>query len=221
MLNPISIILASNSPRRRELLSLTGWSFISLPADINESPKKGEKPDVYVTRLAREKALACRADLPGIVLAADTIVVHDNQLLGKPGDAADARHMLMALRGRDHTVMTAICLLDTGSGQLEEELCVSTVPMRSYSDQELEEYVMSGDPLDKAGAYAIQHAGFHPVENFHGCFASVMGLPLCHLKRLAARFGLSVSSNMVQDCEKSNLYLCPIHCLVEEGAAVG
>jgi len=218
---PTSIILASNSPRRRELLSLTGWSFVSLPADIDESPEIDEKPEAYVIRLAQEKALACQSIKPGVILAADTIVVLDNQLLGKPDSTEDARRMLKALRGRDHRVMTGISLLDTETGRLENELCISIVPMRNYSDRELEEYVMSGDPLDKAGAYAIQHTVFHPVENFRGCFASVMGLPLCHLQRLADRFGLSVSGSLVPECEKLNRYICPIHHQIKEGAAVG
>ena len=110
---PTSIILASNSPRRRELLSLTGWSFVSLPADIDESPEIDEKPEAYVIRLAQEKALACQSIKPGVILAADTIVVLDNQLLGKPDSTEDARRMLKALRGRDHRVMTGISLLDT------------------------------------------------------------------------------------------------------------
>ncbi len=221
MLNPIHVILASNSPRRRELLTLTGWSFSSRPANIDETPRPGEKPAAYVTRLAQEKALACAMDGTGLVLAADTIVVFEDRLLGKPVDSDDARRMLEALRAKKHRVMTAISLLDLATGRLENELCVSIVPMRRYSDSEIDKYVMSGDPLDKAGGYAIQHAGFHPVGNFQGCFASVMGLPLCHLKRLAARYSLTVSNSMVSDCERANRYDCPIHNLVEQGAIVG
>lgn len=221
MLNPIHVILASNSPRRRELLTLTGWSFSSRPANIDETPRPEEQPAAYVTRLAREKALACKMETPGLVLAADTIVVYDDRLLGKPVDTDDARRMLETLRGKNHKVMTAICLLDSKISRLENELCVSIVPMRRYSESEIEQYVMTGDPLDKAGGYAIQHAAFHPVENFRGCFASVMGLPLCHLKRLAARYGLPVSNNLVAGCERTNQYDCPIHSLVEQGEDIG
>jgi predicted house-cleaning NTP pyrophosphatase (Maf/HAM1 superfamily) len=93
--------------------------------------------------------------------------------------------------------------------------------MRQYSDNEIAAYIKSGDPLDKAGAYAIQNGGFHPVENFNGCFASVMGLPLCHVSRLAAKFNLASSSDMVAGCESINRYICPIHAKVESGADVG
>jgi len=218
---PPFVILASNSPRRRELLSLTGWSFISSPANIDETPLAGEKPDSYVGRLAREKALSCRTKQSGLILAADTIVVDAGQLLGKPANAADAACMLRQLRGHTHQVMTAFALLDRASNHLEQGICVTDVPMRRYSDDEIQAYIDTGDPLDKAGAYAIQHAGFHPVEKFQGCFSSVMGLPLCHIARLAARFDLPVSTDMVAGCEKTNRYTCPIHMLVVGGAEIG
>ncbi len=217
----MSVVLASNSPRRRELLSLTGWSFVSLPANIDESPLTGEEPDSYVLRLATQKAKACDVNDKSIILAADTVVVDGNQLLGKPANPAEARRMLVQLRGRDHRVMTALTLFETGSGQMESELCVSTVPMRNYADREMDDYIQSNDPLDKAGAYAIQHPGFHPVEGFHGCFASVMGLPLCHLKRMAAGFGLPVSPDMVHNCERLNRYACPIFDQVAQGVDIG
>jgi predicted house-cleaning NTP pyrophosphatase (Maf/HAM1 superfamily) len=129
--------------------------------------------------------------------------------------------MLRRLRGHEHSVMTAVALLDRSSGQIEHDVCVTTVPMRDYSDAELLSYVESDDPMDKAGAYAIQHAGFHPVENFKGCFASVMGLPLCHIKRLAGCYDLPVSPDLVAECERINRYACPIHHQVESGLTVG
>ncbi len=216
-----SIVLASNSPRRQELLSLTGWIFTSSPANIDETPRVDEQPEAYVTRLAREKALACSAGTGNLILAADTIVVDDNELLGKPVDPTDARRMLTQLRGHAHRVMTAIALYDRSMEKMEMELCVTAVPMRNYTDDEIERYIESGDPLDKAGAYAIQHQGFHPVEEFHGCFASVMGLPLCHLKRMSARMGVEVSRELVQNCEKLNQYICPIYQQVEKGVEIG
>ncbi|HEX7555258.1 MAG TPA: Maf family protein [Leptolinea sp.] len=217
----MQIILASNSPRRRELLSLTGWKYSVSPANIDESPRKGEKPEAYVLRLAAEKAAACQTDSLGLILAADTIVVENDQLLGKPEDPADAIRMLQQLRGHAHKVMTAISLYDRKSNRIEKELCITDVPMRDYTDEDVAAYVKSGDPLDKAGAYAIQHKGFHPVEDFHGCFASVMGLPLCHLRRLAARFDLPVASTLVEECERVNHYACPIYRQVENGVEIG
>ncbi len=215
------IILASNSPRRQDLLSLTGWYYVSVPANIDETPRAGESPKSHVSRLAEEKALACQTTRKGLILAADTIVVDGERILGKPVDQADASRMLLLLRGRVHRVMTAIALFDRETGRLERDLCVTEVPMRQYTDDEIAVYIKSGDPLDKAGGYAIQHSGFHPVENFNGCYASVMGLPLCHVSRLAARFNLASSPDMVEGCESINRYICPIHKKVESGAEVG
>lgn len=218
---PKQLVLASNSPRRRELLTLTGWTFSVSPADIDETPCPGEKPFDYVSRLAHEKALACREQGAEMVLAADTIVVENGELLGKPAFRSDAFRMLRRLRGHEHSVMTAIALYNRSSGRFEQDVCVTTVPMRDYSDAEILHYVESDDPMDKAGAYAIQHTGFHPVENFRGCFASVMGLPLCHIRRLAEGFGMTVSPNLVTLCEQVNRYACPIYRQVEGGMTIG
>ncbi|HEX7557328.1 MAG TPA: Maf family protein, partial [Leptolinea sp.] len=127
----------------------------------------------------------------------------------------------LQLRGHIHQVMTAIGLLDPVSNLLEQELCCTDVQMRDYSDAEITTYVASGNPLDKAGAYAIQHTGFHPVENFCGCFASVMGLPLCHLKRMAAKKNLPAAQNMAEKCQQINNYACPIFQQVEAGYEIG
>ncbi len=160
---PDQIILASNSPRRQELLLLTGWIYSTSPANIDESARMAETPKEYVRRLAQEKAADCKAETAGLILAADTIVVDNNQLLGKPLDQADAVRMLRQLRGHVHQVITAIVLFDRTSNRMKQELCVTDVQMRQYTDEEIEVYVQSGDPLYKAGAYAIQHNGFHPV----------------------------------------------------------
>lgn len=215
------IVLASNSPRRKELISLTGWICSVSPADIDETPRPGEIPEAYVYRLAKEKATTCKSETRELILAADTIVVDGNQLLGKPRNREDARCMLQQLRGHTHQVMTAVVLFDLVTGRLEEELCRTNVPMRNYSDAEINTYIASGDPLDKAGAYAIQHDGFHPVENFCGCFASVMGLPLCHIKWMAKRFGRPVSDSLVSECQRVNHYPCPIFKQVADGAEIG
>ena len=188
----VSLVLASNSPRRRELLRLTGWAFRVQVANIDETILPGEGPQEYVLRLAQEKATKIAQDsVPGeIVLAADTTVVEAGDILGKPSQAEDAARMLRRLRGHVHQVITALAVLRAQDGCMVTEVCVSDVPMRAYSDLEIEAYVASGDPLDKAGAYGIQNQDFHPVDSMHGCFASVMGLPMCHLVRALRRLGL-------------------------------
>ncbi len=218
-----TIILASNSPRRRQLLAWTGWSFQVSPVDIDETPSPDEPPGAYVSRLARTKAEAgasqARSDV--LVLAADTIVADDQVLLGKPSGPEEAVKMLRRLRGRSHQVYTAIHLISTGNGQTTADRCCANVPMRAYTDQEIAAYVRSGDPLDKAGAYAIQHAGFHPVENFHGCFACVVGFPLCHLTRSMARLGFSPMNDVPTTCQANMNYQCPVFEAILRGKEMG
>jgi septum formation protein len=206
-----NLILASNSPRRKELLGLLDWPFEVIPADIDESRRPDELPVDYVKRLAYEKAQAVASHDDGLVLAADTIVVDEDELLGKPVDESDARRMLVQLRGRVHQVYTGIALIDTGSGASFNDVCRTDVPMRDYTDVEIETYIATGDPLDKAGAYAIQHKGFHPVEKLAGCYASVMGLPLCHLAVGLRHFGIDVSSSLPADCQVLLDYQCPVY----------
>jgi MAF protein len=212
-------LLASNSPRRREMLGWLGWSFTVCPADIDESPLPGEAPEPYVMRLAGSKALAALPNAKDgqTVLAADTIVADGDALLGKPASADEAAAMLRQLRGRSHRVCTAIALiLPENRGKVHRSLCVSQVPMRNYTDEEIAAYVASGDPLDKAGAYAIQHSGFHPVEDFSGCFASVMGLPMCHLWLASGQ-----QANTPAICRSKLGYDCPISSAVLRGEALG
>ncbi len=217
------LVLASNSPRRKELLALGGWKFTVRASSVDESPIAGETAGDYVLRLAVSKARACAAGAgPGeIILAADTTVVLDGALLGKPADAAEAAGMLRKLRGRRHQVCTGLALLGTGSGNLATDLCVTDVPMRAYSDAEIEAYAASGDPLDKAGAYAIQHAGFHPVEGLAGCYASVMGLPLCHLVRSLRKLGQSSRADVPVQCQSALDYACPVSAAVLRGEQAG
>ena len=203
------IVLASNSPRRRELLSLLGFDFVADPADIDESQLSGESPPDYVSRLAWEKAQAIAARRSGLVIAADTIVVDGEELLGKPQDELDAWRMLLQLRGRTHQVYTGLAILDSRTGESFIDICRTDVPMRNYSEDEIEAYIASGDPMDKAGAYAIQHAGFHPVEGLTGCFASVMGLPLCHLVVGLQQFGFSIPEDLGIRCQAVFNYVCP------------
>ena len=204
------LILASNSPRRRELIALFGWPFVVIPADIDESRLVGESPLNYVQRLACEKAQAIAASETGLIVAADTIVADGDELLGKPVDDDDARRMLVQLRGRTHQVYTGIALIDTRSGRSINDICRTDVPMRNYLDGEIKDYIATRDPMDKAGAYAIQHAGFHPVTGLTGCYASVMGLPLCHLMRGFLKLGYSPPEDLPESCQVLLKYRCPI-----------
>jgi MAF protein len=217
------LVLASNSPRRRELLALGGWMFHTRPADVDESQRPGEEPGAYVLRLAESKARTCAASAhPDLVIvAADTTVASGNAILGKPKDMAEAVEMLKALRGRSHQVYTGIAVLRMSDGRLVTDLCITDVPMRAYRDDEIEAYVATGDPLDKAGAYAIQNAGFHPVEALRGCYACVMGLPLCHLARSLQKIDIAPRYDIAEECQSALKYACPISAAVLRGEKVG
>jgi septum formation protein len=247
-------VLASGSPRRRELLASLGIAFTVIKPDIDETQRAGEAPLVYVRRLSIEKAQAV-ADLTPhqvdssstptplrtrrgdggevdrgqsvivlaadtvVILAADTIGVLDGEILGKPVDADDARAMLRRLRGRNHIVCTALTLTSPltplsarGEGSLHEsrspspftkrglggevltELTLTTVTMRDYSDTEIDAYIATGDPFDKAGSYAIQHEGFRPVARIDGSYSNVVGLPLETLRAMLARIAYPLPS---------------------------
>ncbi len=162
------LVLASQSPRRRQLLAALGLTFALDAADVDETPLPGEAPDALACRLCRAKAAAVTKRHPGAtILAADTMVALDGLLLGKPADEFEATAMLRRLRGRTHQVYTAVCVAHEGA--LSARLSVSDVTMRAYSDAEIAAYVATGDPLDKAGAYAIQHPLFSPVAAWDGC----------------------------------------------------
>jgi septum formation protein len=173
----MALVLASSSPRRQELLHTAGIAFVVDPADLPESQRAGEEPLAFALRMAREKAQAVFARRPNdVVLGADTIVVVDGKVLGKPSDAEDAARMLRLLSGRSHEVTTAVCLLGP---RLEE--CASettTVTMTPISEAEIEDYVASGEPLDKAGAYAVQGRASRWVSRIEGCYFNVVGLPV-------------------------------------------
>jgi septum formation protein len=183
-----SLVLASASPRRRELLGQLGLRFTVAAADIDETPRPDEAPEAYVLRLAREKARAVASRFPGAwVLAADTTVVLGRELLGKPRDAAEAREMLSRLSGRTHEVHTGVAL----AGRAEEALVVRTrVTFRTLGPEEIAWYASSGEPLDKAGAYAVQGKGGFLVEALEGSPTNVIGLPLGETLALLARAGV-------------------------------
>jgi septum formation protein len=219
----LPLILASNSPRRRELLSLTGLAFEIFPVMIDETPRNNELPESYVMRISEEKAVAAaeKSKKNGILISADTIVVDQGRIIGKPQDENHARQILHGLRDHSHVVHTALIVYNLSTTGMEKDLCSSRVPMRNYSDDEIDDYISSGDPMDKAGAYAVQHAGFHPVVNFKGCFASVMGFPLCHLARTFRRMNISISSEIASICQKHLNYACPIFSEVLDGKLIG
>jgi MAF protein len=206
------IVLASNSPRRRELFALTNLPFIVSVADVDETPLENEPPADYVLRLAESKARATagRAGADQTVLAADTTVVDGRDILGKPVDGAEAFAMLTRLRGRTHQVYTGLALLRLRDGLLLKDLSITDVPMRDYTDDEIRAYIATGDPLDKAGAYAIQHEQFHPVEHMRGCHAGVMGLALCHVTRMLRKLDIAVHTDVPSACQKHLDYACPV-----------
>ena len=210
-----SILLASASPRRRALIQLLGLPVQTTAVDLDEVALPGEQAGEMAQRLSLEKARTAASHfLPPaswILLASDTVVSLDGEPLGKPRDAAEARSMLRRLRGRMHQVYTAITLIDLQTDRSFTMLAASAVPMRAYTDDEIEVYIASGDPFDKAGAYAIQHDGFHPVENFRQCYANVMGLPLCHVVRSLRQLGIEVPNEVPALCQAQLGYDCPVY----------
>jgi septum formation protein len=201
--------LASASPRRRQLFSLLEVPFVVAEANVDEEIEEGESPQEMVCRLSLAKARAVALSYPeNLIVAADTIVVLNGVVLGKPADEAEAVAMLRRLRGRKHTVLSGVTVYHPASGRAITELAESVVWMRAYADEEMTRYAASGDPLDKAGAYAIQHQNFNPVERIGGCYAGVMGLPLCHLARALAKLGLTLPVDVPQVCQGFTGYRC-------------
>jgi septum formation protein len=182
------LVLASASPRRRELLGGLGLRFEVRAADVDETPHPNEEPGAYVLRLAREKAQA--AARPGeLVLAADTTVVIDGEILGKPLDDEDAARMLRLLAGREHEVLTGVALFEADPGRLAARVNRSGVRMAPLSEAEIDWYVATGEPRDKAGAYAIQGLGALFVDAVSGNYSNVVGLPVPTVYRLFAELG--------------------------------
>jgi nucleoside triphosphate pyrophosphatase len=175
------LVLASQSPRRRELLATAGIPFTVRAREVEEIRAPGEQPDAYARRLARAKAEAAWEDRDEIVLGADTIVVLDQSVLEKPRDAADARTMLRRLSGREHTVITGICLRHPGG--LLVDSSATRVRFMPLTDTEIDAYAATGEPMDKAGAYAIQGLASKFVERVEGCYFNVIGLPLSQVYR--------------------------------------
>jgi len=176
----MKLILASSSPRRAEILANAGLPFSVLSSAVDESPYPGEAPAALVQRLANAKAdlVTARAVGPAIILAADTVVVLDDKILGKPSSTEDARHMLQQLSGRTHTVLTGVALVRLPDGERRQFIESTLVHFRLITDEELSSYLATGEPYDKAGAYAIQGQAGRYIPRIEGCYFNVVGLPL-------------------------------------------
>lgn len=214
------LILASGSQRRQEFFRELGLACMVIVADIDETPLPAEHPGAMTCRLAEEKAravalrigqveTASQAGEAGtLIVASDTTVALGDEIYGKPSDADDARRMLRDLRARSHQVISAVSVLHLPSDRQATRVNTTTVAMRDYSDAEIDAYVLSGDPLDKAGAYGIQARDFNPAERLAGCYAGVMGLPLADLADLLAEFSVSVHASIPAVCGLYNTFAC-------------
>ena len=186
----MNVILASQSPRRRELLGLTGLAFTVRVADIDETMDENAAPFDEVARLSREKAMAVPREEDDVVIAADTIVVCDGQKLGKPADEADAFRMLSMLSGRDHQVMTGLTVLRGDKAVTHTE--VTDIHFRDLTPGEIRAYIATKEPMDKAGAYGIQGGAALFVDGLKGDYFNVVGLPVCRLAMILRGFGLPI-----------------------------
>ncbi len=187
------LILASGSPRRRELFALLGLPFQVFAPRTEEIITEGEEPREAALRLALAKAKKVASHPPDrIIVSADTLVVCGDRVLGKPRDEEEASAVLQALRGKRHRVISGVVILDALNGEVVEEVAETVVWMRNYTTSEITCYISRGEPFDKAGGYAIQDGEFRPAARVEGCYANVMGLPLCHLYRGLRRMGLSI-----------------------------
>lgn len=208
----VKIILASASPRRQQMLSWILPEFESIPADIDETPLLGELPVPYCQRMAVGKTLHCAENEPDAdyVIGSDTTVYINHQILGKPKNEEHAREMLQLLNGKEHLVCTAVALACRIGGKLRVLHTVSetVVRFRDMSRDDILDYVASGDPMGKAGAYAIQNREYHPVESIRGCYAGVMGLPLCHVSFLFHQFGYDTFPQIRSACTAGTKYPC-------------
>ncbi len=215
-----ALILASGSQRRQRFLTDLGLSFQVIVADVDETPHKDENPTAMTCRLAETKAQAVAAQLPAdvrphLIIASDTTVALGDTIYGKPVDSADAARMLQDLRGRAHDVISALCLLHTPDGRMTTRTSRTIVAMRNYTDAEIAAYVVTGDPMDKAGAYGIQSRDFNCARSVEGCYATVMGMPLKDLQAMLAAYGVVVPVPVVEVCGRFNPFSC---CAVRPGA---
>ncbi|HEY8477364.1 MAG TPA: Maf family protein [Chloroflexota bacterium] len=197
----LTLVLASASPRRRELLARLGFPLQVVVPGVPERILPGEDPARAAERLAREKAVAVAGAVGDrLVVAADTVVVDDGTPLGKPRTPSEAEAMLRRLRGRWHRVVTGVAVLDVAARRCYLGSVTTWVRMRAYADEELQAYVASGEPMDKAGGYAIQDERFRPVEAVRGCYANVVGLPLCQVVAGLRALGVDLPASAEGSC---------------------
>ena len=212
----IEFILASQSPRRRELLSLCGYPFQVMAADVDETIVHIPDPAENTIKTAQLKAeaIANNQSETGtgrvIIVAADTTVALENQMLGKPADPGEARRMLRVLRGIEHKVYTGMVLIEVETREEITGVHAASVFLRHYTDKEIDRYIASGDPLDKAGAYAIQHPRFRPADSLNGCYLGVMGLSVCQLLLLLREFNVPLLADINALKDAHNHYPCPL-----------
>lgn len=211
------VILASKSPRRQELLRNLIDQFFVINSEVDETIVSGEKPAEFVERLAKEKAIMAGEKVAGsslndlFVIGADTIVVDNDEILGKPIDEDDARRILEQLKGKNHFVLSGVALYNPFSKEIESRVISTEVMMRDYRASEIQAYIDNGDPFDKAGAYAIQNQSFNPVPQMTDCYANVMGLPLCDLYLLMKSMNLEANHQVAENCQVSIQYQCPVY----------
>lgn len=187
-----NIILASNSPRRKDLLRQIGVVFTADPADVDERVLTDETPETYVERVSIDKARVAATRAEGIVIAADTVVVCNEMILGKPADGPDAERMLTLLSGKVHRVVTGLAVIDSATGKTLTRMSVTQVWFRNLTPVEIASYVATREPLDKAGAYGIQGKGALLVDKIEGCYFNVVGLPLSLLGDMLRDFGINL-----------------------------
>lgn len=202
------LILASTSQRRRLLLPLLGLPYTVVAPDVDETVLPDETPTAMVLRLARLKVqTVARLHPEAVVLACDTTVALGDEVVGKPVDAADAVAILRRLRGGPHMVYSGVAV--ARDGQMWDEVVETDIVMRPYTDAEIDTYVATGDPLDKAGAYAVQHPTFTPVARLAGCYANVVGLPLCAVRRLLIQAGVAAPPSSIDACAPPTVCVVP------------
>ncbi len=204
------IVLASSSPRRRELIKLLGTPVdCVVPEYREEPPYESENPASYAVRMSESKVLVSSEDQERgtIIIGSDTVVSIDDVFLGKPRTAGQAEYILRILRNEEHDIHTALSVLWKDKHQLTSTNVITSVRMRDYSDMDIDRYIASGDPMDKAGGYAIQNKEFHLVANLEGCYTSAIGLPLCYLTKTLTKIGVQLP-DMQRKCYMSLFNEC-------------